>query len=248
MGGVGRRSPRSRARRPAAAARGIERQQLKWIALAACVTGVAVVADVLSFFDVGRARSPAAHAAARLGFSGFPVARRIAILRYRLYDIDVVINRTLVYGALTATLGGRLPRQRAAAPARAERRHRRLGPRGRGLDARGRGAVPPGAGAHPGARSTGASTGASTTPRGRSSASARGCATRSTSTRSAASCARSWPRRCSPRTSRCGCARRRRDERARRARVGDGHGPVRRHPRLHDVRGPRDRARGGRTT
>jgi hypothetical protein len=41
-----------------------------------------------------------------LGFAGVPVAIGFAVLKYRLYDIDIIINRTLVYGSLTATLVG----------------------------------------------------------------------------------------------------------------------------------------------
>jgi hypothetical protein len=81
--------------------RGDERQQLKWFAYAVAVM---VVLFVLWFSLVvlGFVRPGA------LGFTvpltGLPIAAGIAILKYRLYDIDVVINRTLVYGALTATL------------------------------------------------------------------------------------------------------------------------------------------------
>jgi hypothetical protein len=72
--------------------RGVERQQLKWVAAA----GVVLVVSFLSW-EVWEGMAP-------LGIFTMVVAAGIAILRYRLYDIDVVINRTLVYGALTATL------------------------------------------------------------------------------------------------------------------------------------------------
>ena len=86
-------------------ARGFERQQLKWIAFAAGFTGVAVVADVASFFFDAQGVNQLRIVVLGLGFAALPLAAGAAILRYRLYDIDVVINRTLVYGALTATLG-----------------------------------------------------------------------------------------------------------------------------------------------
>jgi hypothetical protein len=81
--------------------KGDERQQIKWFAYA-------VVVMVFLFtlgFSFGLTQ------VARVGplvfavpLAGLPVAVGIAILRHRLYDIDLLINRTLVYGSLTATL------------------------------------------------------------------------------------------------------------------------------------------------
>jgi hypothetical protein len=85
-------------------ARGVERAQLKWLALATAITGVAVVSDVVSYFVAAEGIGALRDAVLALGFAVFPLAAGAAILRYRLFDIDVVINRTLVYGALTATL------------------------------------------------------------------------------------------------------------------------------------------------
>ena len=81
----------------------VERQQLKWFALATAVTVGAilgVVALTSSYPDL----AVAAEVVGLTSFAFIPVAITIAILRYRLYDVDLLINRTLVYGALTATL------------------------------------------------------------------------------------------------------------------------------------------------
>ena len=84
--------------------RGLERAQLKWLAFAAAIAGVAVVSDVISYFASATGINELRNVVLGLGFAVFPVAAGAAILRYRLFDIDVVINRALVYGALTATL------------------------------------------------------------------------------------------------------------------------------------------------
>lgn len=83
--------------------RGDERQQLKWFAYAVAVMVVAFVIW-FSFALLGLATPSALMFTVPL--VGIPVAVGVAILRYRLYDIDLVINRTLVYGSLTATLAG----------------------------------------------------------------------------------------------------------------------------------------------
>jgi hypothetical protein len=78
-----------------------QRQQIKWLALAGAV---AAVTFVVAFVGYDLWTAPVADGAIMLTVLALPVAAGIAILRYRLYDIDLVINRTLVYGALTATL------------------------------------------------------------------------------------------------------------------------------------------------
>jgi hypothetical protein len=86
-------------------AHGVERAQLKWLGLAAAVTGSAIIIDVVSYFVPVGGLNALRTVSLGLGFTAFPLTAGMAILRHRLYDIDVVINRALVYGALTATLG-----------------------------------------------------------------------------------------------------------------------------------------------
>jgi hypothetical protein len=91
------------------AARGIERQQLKWLALLAvlAVAVLAVLLVVAQFVNLDTGTGRVAAGVVLGGLSMAPaVAAAVAILRYRLYDVDVVINRALVYGVLTALLGG----------------------------------------------------------------------------------------------------------------------------------------------
>ena len=78
---------------------GVQRQQLKWLAYVATLVGVWIIGDVL--FPFGFALLSIFGTVA---FSGLYVAVGIAILRHRLYDIDILINRTLVYGSLTLML------------------------------------------------------------------------------------------------------------------------------------------------
>jgi hypothetical protein len=85
---------------------GVERQQIKWFAYAAAAT---ISGTILEYIIPEVIDTPLWYE--RAGFAlniatipAIPIAIGIAILRYRLYDIDLLINRTLVYGTLTALL------------------------------------------------------------------------------------------------------------------------------------------------
>jgi hypothetical protein len=78
----------------------VQRQQIKWLAYGgAVVVGAVFVGGVIAiwFEEVGISLIS-------IGLLGVPIFTGVAIARHRLYEIDVVINRTLVYGSLTATL------------------------------------------------------------------------------------------------------------------------------------------------
>jgi hypothetical protein len=88
-------------------ARGVERQQIKWPAYTVVMAASgSVLTYTISETIGGRWLELAGFVIFIAALVGFPTSIGIAIVRYRLYDIDRIINRTLVYGALTATLVG----------------------------------------------------------------------------------------------------------------------------------------------
>jgi hypothetical protein len=78
----------------------VERQQIKWLAYG----GTVVVSGIFVGVLIIPRSVPVSILIMSVSMLGLPVLTGIAIVRYRLYDIDILINRTLVYGSLTATL------------------------------------------------------------------------------------------------------------------------------------------------
>src|SRR5215210_3782572 len=84
-----------------------EREQIKWIAFAASVVGLLFLISLVISLMYG-SRPPSwtrlLDTMTVLSYTGVPIAVGLAVLKYRLYDIEVIINRTLVYGSLTVML------------------------------------------------------------------------------------------------------------------------------------------------
>jgi hypothetical protein len=85
---------------------GAERQQIKWFAYAAAATvmGLFLAYVIPTLIDTPPWFERAGYAVLIAVIPSLPISMGIAILRYRLYDIDIIINRTLVYGSLSVTL------------------------------------------------------------------------------------------------------------------------------------------------
>jgi hypothetical protein len=85
--------------------RGVERQQMKWFVYVTVVlVGGSILTSVIGMATGLRWLEQFSFVLSMVALVGLPITVGIAIFRYRLYEIDVVINRTLVYGPLTALL------------------------------------------------------------------------------------------------------------------------------------------------
>ena len=86
-------------------ARGVEQQQIKWFAYAVVIASTGSILTYVVPVAIGAPLlGLVSYVPFVVGVVSVPISMGIAILRYRLYDIDLLINRTLVYGSLTATL------------------------------------------------------------------------------------------------------------------------------------------------
>jgi hypothetical protein len=86
-------------------ARGVERQQLKWFTYSSTVAIIGLILTYTISEPISSMwLSWVGYVLLLAGFIGIPISMGIAILRYRLYEIDLIINRTLVYGSLTVML------------------------------------------------------------------------------------------------------------------------------------------------
>jgi hypothetical protein len=87
-------------------ATGDERQQLKWFGSAAGLLAVVLVVAPVLWSISTDATETAWFVLFFVAFGAIPIATGIAVLKYRLYDVDLIIRRTLVYGVLTGALAG----------------------------------------------------------------------------------------------------------------------------------------------
>jgi hypothetical protein len=86
-------------------ARGVERQQTKWFTYTSAVAASGAILDYIISEPLELVwLGGVAYALVLIGLVGIPISMGIAITRYKLYEIDLLINRTLVYGSLTAML------------------------------------------------------------------------------------------------------------------------------------------------